>query len=117
MRRDELYLADIVEAADSISAFASNVEETEFVGNDMLRSAVLQKLAVIGEAASRISAELRSRYPTTPWAQIVAFRNIAVHAYFSVQWSIVWTTATQDVPSLKIQIAEALRAEESRENP
>jgi uncharacterized protein with HEPN domain len=52
----------------------------------MMRSAVLQKLAIIGEAASRVSKDLRSRYDEVPWARIVAFRNILVHAYFGVDW-------------------------------
>lgn len=117
MRRDDLYLADIVEAADSIAAFLASVKEAEIAGNDLLRSAVLQKLSVIGEAAARVSTDLRNRHPAIPWSQIVAFRNMAVHAYFSVQWPIVWTTATQDVPSLKARIAEILRAGESGDNP
>lgn len=117
MRRDDLYLADIVEAAEAIASFLAGVKETEFVGNDLLRSAVLQKLTVIGEAAARISAELQNRHSAVPWPRIIAFRNIAVHAYFSVQWSTVWTTATQDVPLLRAQIAAVLRDEESGDNP
>jgi uncharacterized protein with HEPN domain len=113
LRRDHLYLADIVEAADSVAQFVAGVRESEFVGNDLLRSAVLHKLIVIGEAAARISEELRARYPGVPWGEIVAFRNIAIHAYFSVKWPVVWTTATQDVPALRSQIAEVLRAEEA----
>ena len=42
---------------------------------------------------------------------IVGFRNIAVHAYFSVDWSIVWATATNDVPGLKSMITQILAEE------
>jgi uncharacterized protein with HEPN domain len=41
----------------------------------------------------------------------MAFRNIAVHAYFAVQWEIVWATATDDVPVLRRQVLEILQAE------
>ena len=44
MRREELYLTDIVEAVESIQKFLSGVERTTFINNDLLRSAVLQKL-------------------------------------------------------------------------
>ena len=39
---------------------------------------------------------------------IVGFRNIAVHEYFAVNWSVVWVTATQDVPVLARQVAQIL---------
>jgi len=111
LRRDELYLRDIVEAADAIADFLVNIQEDHFVGNDLLRSAVLQKLIMIGEAAARLAQDFKARYPEVEWADIVAFRNIAVHVYFSVQWPIVWVTATQDVPALRQQIQSILAAE------
>jgi uncharacterized protein with HEPN domain len=46
----------------------------------MMRSAVVQKLAIIGEAAGRVSEGLRSRYTDVPWPHTVAFRNILIHA-------------------------------------
>jgi len=45
------------------------------------------------------------------WRDIVAFRNIAVYAYFAVQWGIVWATATDDVPMLRRQVMEILQTE------
>jgi uncharacterized protein with HEPN domain len=77
----------------------------------MLRSAVVQKLAVIGEAAARVSEDLRGRHPEVPWPQIVAFRNILVHAYFGIDWDIVWRAATNRCPVLRDQVAALLTAE------
>ncbi|MCH7700771.1 MAG: DUF86 domain-containing protein [Planctomycetes bacterium] len=108
MQRDELYLADIVEAADAITRFLGDAKEQVFAGNDLLRSAVLQKLIVIGEAAGRVSGDLRKQYAEIPWIDIIAFRNIAVHAYFSVNWPIVWTTATEEVPALRAQVVQII---------
>ena len=116
MRRDELYLSDIVEAADSINAFLSERTREDFLRDDLLRSAVLHKLTVIGEAAARLSAEFRARHTEVEWADIVGFRNIAVHAYFAVDWSIVWVAATQDAPRLKRQVAEILSTDSAGED-
>ncbi len=66
MRRETLYLADIIEAADHVSDFIAGVDFAAFQKSELLRSAVIQKLAVIGEAAARISEELKARYPTVP---------------------------------------------------
>ena len=41
----------------------------------------------------------------------MSVRNIAVHAYFTVQWDIVWATANDDVPGLRCQVIEILQAE------
>ncbi len=59
------------------------------MGNELVQSAVLQKLAVIGEATAHLSAELRARHSEIEWTDIIAFRNIAIHAYFAVDWAIV----------------------------
>lgn len=113
MQRDNLYLSDIIEASDAIARFLGGVKESGFAGNDLLRSAVLQKLVVIGEAAKRVGRGVQERHPEVPWSDIVAFRNIAVHAYFSVNWSTVWITATEEVPALKTQITNILNQLES----
>jgi uncharacterized protein with HEPN domain len=111
MRREELYLRDTIEATDAIAQFISGVDRDHFLKNSLARSAVLQKLTEIGEAAGRISADLRARHPDIEWRDIVAFRNIAVHAYFAVNWEIVWTTAVSDSPALKEQILRVLTLE------
>ena len=62
-RRDDLYLADILEAAESIRGFLARLDPPArkgFSGDDLVRSAVLQKLGVIGEAVSRVSERRRA---------------------------------------------------------
>ena len=101
MRSEALYLKDMVEAADAVERFLTGVEETAFLGSEMLQSAVLLKLIIIGEAAAHLSKEFRQRHADMEWSDIVAFRNLSVHAYFGVQWPIVWGTATEEVPELR----------------
>jgi uncharacterized protein with HEPN domain len=111
MRTEALYLDDIVDAADSIARFLNDLEKENFLGDELRQSAVLQKLIVIGEAASRLSAEFRTRHTEIEWPDIVGLRNIAVHEYFGVSWETVWNTAMQDVPFLRERIAAILAAE------
>ena len=108
MRPERLYLKDIVEAADAIAGFLGGIEEADFLRSDLIQSAVLQKLTVIGEAAARLPAELCERYPGIPWRDIAGFRNIAVHAYFAVEWPIVWVAATDEAQLLRAQVGEIL---------
>ena len=113
MRREELYLTDIIEAADANQRFLKDIEQNAFLQNELLQSAVLQKLMIIGEAASRLPKEFSDRHPEIEWEDIIGFRNIAVHAYFAVEWSIVWVAATQEAPELRLKIAETLAEEHS----
>ena len=109
MRPERLYLTDIIAAAEDIAHFIAGLSESDFYQDPKSQSAVVQKLIVIGEAAARLPQSLRAQYPQIEWQDIVAFRNILVHAYFSIKLTIVWETATQDVPTLQASITDILR--------
>lgn len=111
MRHEELYLRDILEAAIAVERFLQRVSQEEFVGDDLIRSAVLHKLTIIGEAASRIPRQFANRFPEIEWAAISGFRNIAVHEYFAVDWNVVWIAAKKETPILREQIIEILSKE------
>lgn len=99
MRHESLYLQDIRDAADSIARFIAGFgDEAMLRESDVVSSAVVHKLAVIGEASARLSTELKARHPDVAWAEIVAFRNTLVHAYFGIDWSIVWLAARTGIP-------------------
>ena len=110
MRPERLYLSDIVEAADAIARFLTDISEDAFMKDELRQSAVLLQLIVIREAAARLSEEFKKQHPEIPWRDIVAFRNIAVHKYFAVDWKIVWETATREVPELRRQIVSLLES-------
>lgn len=112
MRPEALYLEDVLDAADAIADFLEGVDRGRFEGDDLVRSAVLHKLAVIGEAAANVSAERRAAWAEIPWVQIVGFRNFVVHEYFGLDPEITWNTATVDLPELRAQVA--VRLEEVR---
>ena len=106
MRSDHLSLADILEA---IERFTAGIDEARFLADDLIQSAVLQKLSLIGEAAARLAETTRAQAPEISWKEIIGFRNIAVHAYFSVDWRIVFTTVIDDLPLLKGNIAAQIQ--------
>ena len=106
MRPERLYLQDILDACDAIERFLRRTDETAFMQDELVQSAVLQKL--IGEAAARLPRSFTERHPEIEWVDIVAFCNIAVHEYFAVDWKIVWVTATEDVPLLREKIKALL---------
>ena len=111
MRREHLYLQDLLDACDLIQTFLAGLDAPAFLASELYKAAILQKLTVIGEAAARLPQTFHEAHSQVEWRDIVAFRNIAVHAYFAVQWDIVWATAIDDVPVLRHQVLEILRTE------
>jgi uncharacterized protein with HEPN domain len=111
MWREHLYLQDILEACDMMQTFLAGMDASTFLASELHKAATLQKLTVIGAATVRLPQAFREAPPQVEWRDIVAFRNIAIHAYFAVQWDIVWATATDAVPVLRRQVLEILQME------
>jgi len=111
MRSDELYLRDILLAADEITTFLVGFDRARFLQDRVMQRAILQALTEIGEAANHVSEDLKRRYPHVAWNDARAFRNVAIHQYFGIDWRIVWATATVNISDLRPQIAAILDAE------
>jgi len=86
MRHEPSFLKDILAACRKIEAIVAATSEDSFLKDEIMPQAVLHHLTVIGEAISRLSIELRGRYPDVPWRQIIAVRLRIVHAYFDLDW-------------------------------
>jgi uncharacterized protein with HEPN domain len=106
MRRDRQRIEDILEALDSVARMTSGTTEAEFLSDERSRYAVAQRLIVVGEAAARITSEVRQKYASIPWSDIIALRNILVHEYFGIDWRLVWQTATSEAAGLRKKISE-----------
>jgi uncharacterized protein with HEPN domain len=74
----------------------------------MLAFALVHAILIVGEAAGKVTAELRDQHPQVPWALITGMRNRLVHAYFDINHDILWTTATESVPELLAQVDRLL---------
>lgn len=113
MQRDRLYLLTIIDAHAASVRILGSTSREEFLASETLRHALKSLLLEVGEAAASISPGLKERHPDVPWKQVVDFRNILVHAYFSVQWDLVWEAATTDLPRLAADAERVLNADGS----
>jgi uncharacterized protein with HEPN domain len=93
-------LAHMIDAADAMAAFVTGRAREDLDSDRMVLFAVVRAIEVLGEAASRVSADVRDSAPEVPWAAIVAMRNRLIHGYFDVDATLVWKTATEEIPDL-----------------
>ena len=81
MWRDEALLLDMLIAARHVRDFASNLSQDGFASDILVQSAVQHQLQIIGEAASKVSEDLRKSHPEVPWTPIIGLRHRLVHDY------------------------------------
>jgi uncharacterized protein with HEPN domain len=103
------YLEDIRAAAESISDFTAGKSFSDYVSEPMLRSAVERQFEIIGEAM-RLLADLDAALAATipEHRQVIAFRNVLIHGYASVDHNIVWGVIEKSLPGLRDKVAGLL---------
>lgn len=103
-------LQHILDAIIEVENYLLNTNFSGFIENSMMRFACIKQMEIIGEASNYISEEIKSKFSTIEWAQIVGMRNIFVHEYFGVDSKIVWEIIKDDLPDLKEKIIEILNS-------
>ena len=111
MRREAVYLEDIVRAADDIEGFVAGRMPADLEKDTQLRNAILFSLTVIGEAANSLTGEFQARHAEVRWREVIAVRNRIVHGYFSLDDALVWQIATIHTPILREQVVAILGKE------
>jgi len=99
-KKDDSHLWDMMDAAKAIEAFVSGHSLHDYLSNRMLRGAVERHLEIIGEAAGRISQELRGAHPEIPWQKVVGLRNVLIHEYGDTEDVLVWEVASVHILDL-----------------
>ena len=104
MRRDDAWMLDMLLAARNAVKFAAPLTFPEFENDHLHQLAILKSIEIIGEAASRISEETKTKQPDIPWTEIIGMRNRLVHGYFDIRLDRVWQTVQNDLPPLIAQL-------------
>jgi uncharacterized protein with HEPN domain len=110
MRRDQLLLGEMIEAADRAHQLTGGVSVEELQADRLRAESLLWNFTVLGEAAARLSDELKARFPDVPWQQPARLRNRIVHGYWSIDLEILHTTATDQLPAFAAELRTVLDA-------
>lgn len=103
------YLWDAQRAAERIARFAAGRSFDDYLADEMLRAAVERQFEIIGEAfvgLRRVDPALAAGISDLP--RIIAFRNVLIHAYATVDAKLVWGVVENDLPRLQTAITQLL---------
>lgn len=112
------YLWDARRAAEKIARFTAARTFDDYVSDELLRSGVERQFEIVGEALSglrRVDPALASQVPDL--ARIVAFRNVLIHGYATVDDRLVWGVVEDGLPTLLTTLTLLLVAAEERPGP
>jgi len=108
MEKQKKHLSDIQSAITLIQEFVVEIKNFEdYISDKKTQSAVERQLVILGEAINR----LKQNEPVielTHSLQIISFRNRLVHAYDSIDNTLVWAILKNHLPLLMTEVTVLL---------
>lgn len=108
---DIVRLQHMLENAREAVAMIKGKERSDLDRERMLELSLIRLIAVVGEAATRVTDEGQAKYPSIPWRQVVGMRNRLIHGYDQVDLHILWDTIEEDLPPLITELEKILEPE------
>ncbi len=99
------YLRHILDECNYLLDETANLDQATFAQDQTRRRAFVRSLEIIGEATKHLPADLREEHGQIEWRSIAGMRDRLIHAYFGVDYELVWDVVTNKVPELKHEIA------------
>jgi len=106
---DATRLRHMLDTTREALGFASGRSRGDLDNDRMLALALARDIEIVGEAASHVSSAFRSAHPEMAWSDIIGMRNWLVHAYFSINLDLVWSTIVNDLPPLLSALEKIVR--------
>jgi uncharacterized protein with HEPN domain len=100
MLADDAAVTDMLNAAVAARSFVEGIDETAFRTDRMRQLAIERLLEIIGEAAKRVSPDLRDEHPEVPWRRAAGLRDFITHEYHRIDLQTIWDIVTRDLPDL-----------------
>ena len=107
-REDRIRLQHMLDGALEIQQYVQSSVREDLDRDRKLVHSLVRLLEIIGEAASQVSDELHEDILEIPWMVMIGMRNRLIHAYFAINLDVIWSTSTEDIPSLITELKKVL---------
>ncbi len=98
--RDRARLGDMLSYAREAVRFVEGRSPEDLQRDVMLSLAVERAVEIVGEAAKGVSEATRAAHPEIPWRDLSRTRDFLAHAYFKLDYTILYNIATKNLPEL-----------------
>jgi uncharacterized protein with HEPN domain len=109
---DKARLKHMLDAALDARNFLGETTFEALQSDRKLGNAIVRSLEIIGEAAANVTKTAQAKYPEIEWPVIIGMRNRLIHAYFDINYHIVWQTVKENLPPLIKQLQSIIENEE-----
>ena len=110
----KVYVQDILAEIWNAQAFTARIQDAEALAGDrQALYATVRALEILGEAAKKVPADVKERYPKIAWKEMAGMRDKLIHDCAGTRSGVVWSTVKEDLPTLKKQMEKVLRDLES----
>lgn len=107
------YLRHILDETAYLIQSSPATDKASFKQDATLRRAFVRSIEVIGEATLRLPQTYRQAHTQIDWRSLIGLSDRLLHAYFGVDYDLVWDVVVNKVPLWQSQIAELLEKEEA----
>jgi len=112
LKDDPVRLRHMLDAAREAASFVVGKTKDDLFRDRMLVLSLTKEIEIIGEAANKVSKEIRAKYVGISWEDVIDMRHHLVHVYFDVDLNILWDTVTKDLPPLIAELEKIIAAED-----
>ena len=114
-RRWDLYVRDMLQACERVTAYTAGMDQPTFLGDTRTYDATLRNLELIGEAATHVPNSVRNLQAAIPWRDIIGARNHIIHGYLGIDDNLIWSMVRRRVPELIPRLRALLEEAEGQD--
>jgi uncharacterized protein with HEPN domain len=102
------YLRHILEETKYLLKFSLYVTKDNFLRDETLKRSFVRSLEIIGEATKNLPDAFKAEHPEISWKRMAGMRDKLIHAYFGVDYDLVWDAIVHEIPNLKINLEKVM---------